>query len=300
MGILMVEPEENSSGMLGSTTVGQIQSIIKSLGDSGMGNLLGGSGAGSDGMGGGVLLGLLLGRSGILGGGVGADGVASGSAAVDAAVASALASANQANNNSMLLLKDIQDSSQQIIAAVNTGDQTLLTTSLQGQIANLQGQANILAGVESAKGTIVNEVHESESALGNGISTLAAATAAAFGVVNTNNANQTATILSAVASDGQATRALIQSIETASLNREITVAQNEISNLRHHDAVSASGVNVTNNINQTAVATANATVQQQIVGLLGTLASTMQHNTNSIVNLGTMRNSGQASTNVAA
>jgi hypothetical protein len=111
---------------------------------------------------------------------------------------------------------------------------------------------------------------------------------------------QTATVLSAITADGTATRALIQSIETAALNREIVVAQNEISNLRHRDAVSEGGVNVTNNINQTAVAQANATAQQQIVGLLSTLTSSLQHNTNSIVNLGTMRNSGQAATNVVA
>jgi hypothetical protein len=267
-----------------------------------MGNLLGG--AGGESLGGGLLLGLLLGRTNLLGGADGASAATMNQtaekAAIDSAVAAALASSNQANNNAMILLKDIQDSSQQIITAVNTGDQTLLTTSLQGQIANLQGQASILAGVESAKGTIINEVHESESALGNGISTLAASTAAAFGVVNTNIASQTATTLAAVNADGEKTRALIQSISTADLNRQITVAQNEISDLRTQRHSADSGVNVTNNINQTAVATANANAQAQIVGLLSTLSSSLQHNTNSIVNLGTMRNSGQAATNVVA
>jgi hypothetical protein len=291
----MVDPTEDTGSMPESTIAKEIKTILKSIGESNMGNLLGG--AGSDGMGGGVLLGLLLGRSGILGN---EGNVASGSAAIDAAVAAALASANQANNNSMLLLKDIQDSSQQVINNVTSGTQTLLATNLQGQIANLQGQASILAGVESSKGTVVNEIHESESTIGAGISTLAASTAAAFNVVNTNTAMQTATVLSAITADGTATRALIQSIETAALNREIVVAQNEISNLRHRDAVSEGGVNVTNNINQTAVAQANATAQQQIVGLLSTLTSSLQHNTNSIVNLGTMRNSGQAATNVVA
>lgn len=260
-----------------------------------MGNL-----GGSDGLGGGVLLGLLLGRSGILGGGVGADGVASGAAAIDAAVAAALASSNQANNNAMLLLKDIQDTGQGLTAAITSGNQTQLTTSLQGQIANLQGQAAVLAGIEASKSTVVNEIHESEVGISAGLNTLAAGVASGFSALNTNVLQGTYATTQAITNDGDKTRALIQSIETASLNREIVVAQNEISNLRHHDAVTASGVNVTNNINQTAVATANATAQQQIVGLLGTLASTMQHNTNSIVNLGTMRNSGQAATNVAA
>jgi len=291
----MVDPTEDTGSMPESTLAKDVKTILKSIGESNMGNLLGG--AGQDGMGGGVLLGLLLGRSGILGG---ENGVASERAAIDAAVAAALASSNQANNNSMLLLKDIQDSSQEVISSITGGNQTLLTTSLQGQIANLQGQASILAGVESAKGTVVNEIHESSTDLGNGISTLAASTAAAFGVVNTNIASQTATTLAAVNADGEKTRALIQSISTADLNRQITVAQNEISDLRHDRRIQDSGVNVTNNINQTAVATANATAQQQIVGLLSTLASSLQHNTNSIVNLGTMRNSGQAATNVVA
>ncbi len=263
-----------------------------------MGNLLGGVGGSGEGLGGGLLLGLLLGRTNLLGGG--ADGaVASERAAIDSAVAAALASSNQANNNSMLLLKDIQDSSQEVISSVTGGNQTLLTTSLQGQIANLQGQASILAGVESSKATVVNEIHESATDLGNGISALASSTAAAFGVVNTHIATQTATVLAGVTADGNATRMLIQGIETANLNRQIIIAQNEATELRHDGRIRDSGVTVTNNINQTAVAQANATAQQQIVGLLGTLASTMQHNTNSIVNLGTMRNSGQAATNVA-
>ena len=263
-----------------------------------MGNLLSGAGGSGEGLGGGLLLGLLLGRTNLLGGG--AEGaVASERAAIDAAVAAALASSNQANSNAMLLLKDIQDSSQEVMS-INSGNQTILTTSLQGQIANLQGQASILAGVESSKATVVNEIHESATDLGNGISALASSTAAAFGVVNTHIANQTATVLAGVTADGNATRMLIQGIETANLNRQIIIAQNEATELRHDGRIRDSGVTVTNNINQTAVAQANATAQQQIVGLLGTLASTMQHNTNSIVNLGTMRNSGQTATNVVA
>jgi hypothetical protein len=299
----MVDPNEDTGSMPENTIAKEIKTILKSIGESNMGNLLGGAGAGSDGLGGGVLLGLLLGRSGILGGAVGegaAFAATAEKAAIDSAVAAALASANQANSNAMLLLKDIQDSSQDVVGVINNASQTALTTSLQGQIANLQGQASILAGVEASKGTIINEVHESESAVSAGIGTLAAGVAASFGVVNTNIASQTATTLAAINADGDKTRALIQSISTADLNRQITVAQNEITELRHERRIADSGVNVTNNINQTAVATANATAQQQIVGLLGTLASSLQHNTNSIVNLGTMRNSGQAATNVVA
>lgn len=264
-----------------------------------MGNLLGGTGEG--GLGGGLLLGLLLGRTNLLGGGTeGAAAATAEKAAIDAAVAAALASANQNNNNSMILLKDIQDTGQDLTSTITSGNQTLLTTSLQGQIANLQGQASILAGIEASKSTVVNEIHESSVDTMSGINALAAGVASGFSALNTNVLQGTYATTQAITNDGDKTRALIQSISTADLNRQITVAQNEITELRHERRIADSGVNVTNNINQTAVATANATAQQQIVGLLGTLASSLQHNTNSIVNLGTMRNSGQAATNVVA
>ena len=267
-----------------------------------MGNLLGGAGGNGEGLGGGLLLGLLLGRTNLLGGGADGAGAAATAekAAIDAAVASALASANQANNNSMILLKDIQDTGQGLTAAITAGNQTQLTTTLQGQIANLQGQAAVLAGIEGSKGAIVNEVHEASTDVLAGLNVLAAGVASGFSNLNTNVLQGTYATTNAITNDGDKTRALIQSISTADLNRQITVAQNEISDLRTQRHSADSGVNVTNNINQTAVATANANAQAQIVGLLGTLASTMQHNTNSIVNLGTMRNSGQAATNVVA
>ena len=265
-----------------------------------MGNLLGGAGGNGEGLGGGLLLGLLLGRTNLLGGGADAVGSSAEKAAIDAAVASALASSNQANNNAMLLLKDIQDSSQEVMSTITSGNQTILTTSLQGQIANLQGQASILAGVEASKGTVINEVHEASTDVLAGINVLAAGVASGFNTINTNVLQGTYATTQAVANDGDKTRALIQSISNADLNRRIIVAQDEATELRQEGRIRDSGVTVTNNINQTAVAQANAVAQQQIVGLLGTLASTMQHNTNSIVNLGTMRNSGQAATNVAA
>jgi len=122
--------------------------------------------------------------------------------------------------------------------------------------------------------------------------------ASGFNTLNTNVLQGTYATTSAITNDGDKTRALIQSISTADLNRQITVAQNEISDLRSHRHAMDSGVNVTNNINQTAVATANATAQAQIVGLLGTVATAIQHNTQSTVNLGTMIGSGQTATNV--
>ena len=75
-------------------------------------------------------------------------------AAIDSAVSTALASSNQANNNSMILLKDIQDTGQDIVGAITASTtalsnsitstaQTNLVQQLQNQIANLQGQSDI-------------------------------------------------------------------------------------------------------------------------------------------------------------
>lgn len=264
------------------------------LGGNDMGNL---GGTGSDGLGGGVLLGLLLGRSGILGG-AGTE-AATGHAAVDAAVASALASANQANNNAMLLLKDIQDTGQGLTAAITSGNQTQLTTSLQGQIANLQGQAAVLAGIEASKGTVVNEIHESEVGISAGINSLAASTAAAFGVVNTNNANQTAAILNAISTDGMATRALIQGIETASLNRQIVIADNRITELLGDRAAVNSGINVTTTVNQAQAQSQQQQQLQVLTNAVSTLASHVQA-TNMNIITGNGNATRQQATAVAA
>ena len=286
-----------------------IQSLLKNvdlksiLGDTGMAETTGGLGIGG-GVLGAVLVGALLPR--LLGDQNGLNAGAAAAtmnqtaekAAIDAAVASALASANQANNNSMLLLKDIQDTGQDLTSTITTGFQTNLVNQLQGQISNMQGQASILAGVESAKGSITNEVHESSVDTMAGLNSLAAGVASGFSALNTNVLQGTYATTQAINNDGDKTRALIQSISTADLNRQIIVAQNEATELRHEGRIRDSGVTVTNNINQNAIATANATAQQQIVGLLGQVTQAIQHNTQSTVNLGTMIGSGQTATNV--
>lgn len=293
----MVEPEENSGLKL---DVGKIQSLIKSLGDSGMGNLLGGNN-GADGMGGGVLLGLLLGRSGILGGNGldgAAGGIASERAAIDAAVASALASANQNNNNSMLLLKDIQDSSQEVISTVSSGNQTLLTTNLQGQIANLQGQASILAGIEASKSTVVNEVHETSVDVMAGLNALASGVASGFSALNTNVLQGTYATAQSISNDGDKTRSLIQSIDSANLNRQLGVAE---ARLLHNDTaalVRSGNVDVTTTVNQNQVQAQQQAQLQGINTTLATLVPYLQNIGQSVVNLGNMTGSPTTATNV--
>lgn len=288
-----------------------IQNLLKNvdlksiLGDTGMADTTGGLGIGG-GVLGAVLVGALLPR--LLGDQNGLNGAAAATvanqtaekAAIDSAVAAALASANQQNTNSMILLKDIQDSTAEVIANSNSNAQTNLVQQLQGQISNLQGQASILAGVEASKGAVINEVHESSNDVMAGLNSLASGVASGFNSLNTNVLTGNYATQTAITNDGDKTRALIQSISTADLNRQIIVAQNEATELRHEGRIRDNGVTVTNNINQNATATANAVAQQQIVGLLGQVAQAIQHNTQSTVNLGTMIGSGQTATNVKA
>lgn len=172
----------------------------------------------------------------------------------------------------------------------------LAASSSTSSITNLQGQIALLSAVDSSGDAVSANVALVGTAVAGGNSSILAN----LNQLNTNILQSTYQTAQTITNDGDKTRALIQNIETSSLNRQITVAQNEIAELRHRDAVTNGGVTVTNNINQTAVANANAVAQQQIVGLLGTVAAAIQHNTQSTVNLGTMIGSGQTATNVKA
>lgn len=228
----------------------------------------------------GVVMGLLLGRLGLFGQN-GLDGNQNADrAAIDAAVAAALANANQANNNAMLLLKDIQDSTAEVISNTNTNSQTLLVNQLQAQIANLQGQGEIKTAVSTSTGLITNEVHEAAQQIGNQLDGITVSMLNGF-----NNVTREIT------NDGDKTRALITQNMVTDLN-------NQIADLRTKQAVADNGVTVTNNINQNQL---QMQQQQQLAVLTNALTgvvSELQRNTQSVVNLGTM--SGSAGTQSAS
>lgn len=281
----MVEASPGTTPGLGDMT---LDSLLKGAN---MGNLFGGQD--SNGLIGGLILGSLLRNGGNLWGPNG-GGVIDPNAqqlAIDAAVSAALANANQANNNSMLLLKDIQDSSQEVIssisaaenainASITQGNQTILIQQLQAQIANLMGQGEIKTAIATTSGSIVNEIHESESALSSQMNAL-----------NTNMLQGFNNVTREISADGDKTRAMIMANLVTELN-------NQIADLRTRSAVDAGGVNVTNNINQNQL---QQQQQQQAVlqtTLLQQLVGEIQRNTQSVVNLGTM--TGQAGQQTAA
>lgn len=298
----MVEPAENSGLGL---DVGKIQSLIKSLGDSGMGNLLG-SNNGADGMGGGVLLGLLLGRSGILGGN-GLDGAAA------AATANVLTAADvqnivAANTNSQTLGNlegEIWKAEGQLQGQLLAQSNTQQITTLNAEIANLQGQSGILASINNVAKDVINEVHETGDVVNGSISALAAAQAAGFGVVNTNIAQSTYATSLAIANDGEKTRASIAALAASipnarelDLQRQLAVALDDHRHSTTRGVIDSGNVNVTTNVAQ---AQSQAQLQQQAIitnGLLGQLIASQQA-TNTAVTIGNGNRPTQTANNVS-
>jgi len=191
----------------------------------------------------------------------------------------------------------------QLLAQSNTAQ----IATLNAEIAALQGQGLILASIANNGKDVINEVHETGDVVNTSVQTLSAATAAGFGVVNTNIAQNAYATAQVVVSDGEKTRsaiallaATIPNARELDLQRQLTVALDDHRHSNTRAAIDSGNTIVTTNVNQNAVAQANATVQQQIVGLLGQVASAIQQNTQSTVNLGTMIGSGQTATNVRA
>ena len=191
----------------------------------------------------------------------------------------------------------------QLLAQSNTAQ----IATLNAEIAALQGQGLILASIANNAKDVINEVHETGDVVNTSVQTLSAATAAGFGVVNTNIAQNAYATAQVVVGDGEKTRsaiallaATIPNARELDLQRQLTVALDDHRHTNTRAAIDSGNTIVTTNVNQNAVAQANATVQQQIVGLLGQVASAIQQNTQSTVNLGTMIGSGQTATNVRA
>lgn len=286
---MAIDPQAGSSTPGGFDLNSFLQSAITG---GAMGNIFGGN----DGnIGNGLVLGLLLGRGGLFGNGIGNDGFGNDNAsraAIDSAVSAALAQNNQANNNAMLLLKDIQDSSQGLAQQIATQGQTNLIQQLQSQIAIQQGQANIGASIADAKGYISNEIHEVAADVTHEITGLSANIAAAF--ANTNNI---------VRDDGDKTRSAIAALAASipnsrelELQRQLGVAEAQLLNRTTAELVRSGNVEVTNNINQTQQ---QQQQQQQLWNINNVLNDllTAQKVTQGIVNLGTMTGNSQTAAN---
>ena len=267
-----------------------IQNLLKNvdlksiLGDSTMAETTGGLGIGG-GVLGAVLVGALLPR--LLGDQNGTAAAIAAEKTLSTADVQSIVTGAQNSQTLGNVAGEIWKAEGQVQAALQAATNAAQISTLNAEIANLQGQGLLTKSISDAAAM---------NATQHGLVIQATQDAATNLLAATNNGfYATAQVVN---NDGEKTRALIQGIATADLNRQIVVAQNEATELRHDGRVRDSGVNVTNNINQTATAQANAVAQQQIVGLLGQVATAIQHNTQSTVNLGTMIGSGQTATNV--
>jgi len=210
-----------------------------------------------------------------------------------------------------------------ISAAQNAGQ----LATLNAEIANLQGQGSILADINristdsaTQNAAIVaainttgwEAVNATTTAAANVIASATANTASLLATTNalaTQAANNAAAAslgvlqakydtLIAIGNDGDKTRAMIEGINNAALNRQIIVADNRIAELLGDRNTAKGGIEINTSVNQ---AVAQSQAQQQAIttnGLLTQLLTSVQHNTQSTVNLGTMIGSGQTATNV--
>jgi hypothetical protein len=162
----------------------------------------------------------------------------------------------------------------------------------EAMVANNAAQTGILqnqvSGVAAALTNTVTQAKDSASA--NSVMLMQQ-----LNQVNTNLMETKFELAQVVTNDGDKTRALIQSIETANLNRQIVIAENRITELLNERAVSASGVTVTNNINQNQLQQ-----QQQQQGILtNSLLQQLiaeQRVTQGVLNIGSGTVSGNSQT----
>lgn len=184
-------------------------------------------------------------------------------------------------------------------------------TNILGQVAASAADTNaninnarqgIAADISNAVGVIDADLHSMNNQLANAISaTRDDINRARFDNLDATHKAEIATLTSAYATqkaindDGDKTRALISNINTADLNRQITVAENRVAELlgdnRH--ARSTADIIINNNNNATAVANALAQQQQQqqfsaLTGTLHNLLGHVQSINQTVVNTGRM------------
>lgn len=242
--------------------------------NSGMGGALGG-GLGA-GLVGGLLGGMLL-RNGVLNGGLG-DGV----------VPATLPGVESVVNNAAIMqsLGDIKAS-----VPLAEGQIQLALAGAQMDINNnVNGiAANIIGAVGAGNSSIMNNLNMQTQMTTKGFADTQATTVAI------GNANMIATkdlsaqvdrnawaVTQAVSTDGEKTRALIQSIDKSNDSRLITNLANEVSELRNDHRITAATGNITISNTNTANALAQQQQaqqqQQQIATLLAGVNALLQQN----------------------
>ena len=295
-----------------TTSPTDIASLLKNvdlkqlIGDSTMADSTSGIGM-AGGTLGAVLIGALLPR--LLG-----DNNGLGTAATAAALTPQLTAADVqnivSNNTNSQTLGNIEGevwkAEGQLQAALAAQSNTAQITTLNAEIANLQGQGAILASINATGKDVINEVHETGDVVSGAIGTLAAAVAASFGNVNTNIASSTYATSLAISNDGEKTRASIAALAASipnarelDLQRQLTVALDDHRHSNTRANIDSGNVSVITNVAQTQ---AQAQQQQQFATLTGVVSQLVaaQHATNTAVTIGNGNRPTQTASNVNA
>jgi hypothetical protein len=267
-----------------------------------MGNLLSGVGGNGEGLGGGLLLGLLLGRTNLLSG----DNNGAAAHTLTAADVQNIVSANTNSQTLGNLEGEIWKAEGQLQGQLLAQSNTQQITTLNAEIATLQGQSGILASISNVAKDVINEVHETGEMVNNSVNVLSAAQAAGFGVVNTNIAQSTYATSLAISNDGEKTRSAIAllaaSIPNArelDLQRQLTVALDDHRHSNTRAAVDSGNVSVITNVAQSQ---AQVQAQQQAITMNGLLSQLVeaQHATNTAITIGNGNRPTQTASNVNA
>gem|GEM_PF-2605180 len=236
--------------------------------------LLGGGARGGSGIGagllGGVLGGALLGQGGLFG--RGRDG---GEWVTPGQLTSALdgVTSNLQNSTIMQTLGDIKAS-----VPLAEGQVQLALAGVQNSLANqintnlvtaTQGFAGVNAGIAEATATVI----ATENAVKDAVQAGNSATALAIAGVNTQGLQNTFALSQVVTSDGEKTRALIQSINDANLQRQLTVAESALIEQRAVTRSKEVEVNVTQTVAQNQLQAQAQTQSQQQLILLSQIAA---------------------------
>lgn len=292
--------------------------LTNALAGGNMGGLFGGTGTDSgSGLIGGLILGSLL-HNGNMFGGNGTNGVSNAHiAATPTDVQNTVGFINTIQDINSAR-RDIFDAKGGLQQAIATASQAEIVLDLQGQVSNLQSMNSGFATVAAGQAVLAGRVSDSTAAivanqtanyiaLNNSLTTQDLAVANGFANTNLAISNTAYQTLLAIGNDGDKTRAAIAALAASipnsrelDLQRQLGVAQDAA-----RDAV-LQGVVKSGNVDVTTIVSQNQSQQQQqqqintIANGLTYLASEIQKNTQSVVNLGTMTGNSQAATNVKA
>lgn len=213
--------------------------------------------------------------------------------------------------NQAQIIQDIHGTASVTQRAIADSTLSIQNTQLQGQIAAMQGQANIINSIDSHTNDISNELSRQSASIANdfahvnaAIATVGAASALAAKdaeisalrntqVITANTDANTATVLAAITN----LKDSLPNARELALQSDLIVARDALNKTEQLAALDRGNVTVTNNINQNATQVA---MQNQLNGLHALLTSmyTQQATAGNMNILGTQNGVVQTPVNV--